>query len=161
MQVLPKILALCYPFFFFVLDSVSESPLKHVLWYQVLFFLGWSFQKYLSVSFDLSQILRQSQCSEWWLKSKFRLKFFENSHPGLFPLILRHLSHMKDQCVQPMRHIWHLDPYRQYTVVFWALLWSRGKCDRTGTSNQTCDTRCVVIPAGNCAARKSRQASVV
>ena len=36
----------------------------------------------LLLRFDLSQFLSQSHCSEWWLKSKLRLKYFWQLCPG-------------------------------------------------------------------------------
>ncbi len=45
--------------------------------------LGLSSQKYLSLSFDLSQILSQSHCLDLWLKSKLRFKYFWEHQPWI------------------------------------------------------------------------------
>ncbi len=37
--------------------------------------------KCLSLSFDLSQILRRSQCTDCLIRSKHRLKYFRELHP--------------------------------------------------------------------------------
>ncbi len=48
------------------------------------FYLGLTPLKYLSLRLGLSQILSQSHCSDYWLKSKLRLKYFKKkSNPGL------------------------------------------------------------------------------
>ena len=36
------------------------------------------------LSFDLSQILSQSHCSDWWRKSKLILKYFQELHPRFY-----------------------------------------------------------------------------
>ncbi len=44
---------------------------------------GVEFSKMLSLSFDLSQILSQSHCADWWLQSKLK-NIFEEPQPRSF-----------------------------------------------------------------------------
>ncbi len=85
---------------------------------------GRSSWKYLSLNFDLSQILSQSYHSDWWLKSKLRLKYFQELQPR------SHISHcmslavgckLWDTPVAGLHWVKCSHYIKLFSIVFWML----------------------------------------
>ncbi len=50
---------------------------------QYRYILGQSSRKHSSLRFDLSQIISQSHCFDWWLRQNLDLSIFDNSNLGI------------------------------------------------------------------------------